>query len=895
MGQIGRTRSRDDALDRARNHSPFLREAIEARPDIVETFATSGAAAAATRALQSDGDTLESSLRRRRHGLALAVALGDLSGELTLEDVTQLLSDFADRAIDEAVRAAITERVPDAEPQGFAVIAMGKLGSHELNYSSDVDLLLLFDPETLPKRGRDDAGEAAVRYGRRVIELLQKRTEYGYVERVDLRLRPSPEVTPIVLPVNAAISHYESSALPWERAAFIRARAAAGDIALGQRFLDAIQPFVWRRSLDFGVIEEVRQISARIRDHFAQGAVIGPGFDLKRGRGGIREVEFFVQIQQMIHGGRDASVRAPATLYAIHALKAADRLDQRTAEELAEAYRFLRTVEHRVQMVDDAQTHLLPADASALDNVAQLHGVSDGEKLLGLLRPHVDRVGAIFDGLAPDTSARLSNDPDILREELRSLGFADGDSAARHIADWRSGKARSLRSPPAQQAFEAMLPGLLRAIAAGADPNHALNRLSDIVERLSSGVNFFRLLEARPGLAHLLAKILAHAPLLADQLARRPELFEGLFDASSFAVPPEAAEFAALLTEAMRGHSYDVALDRARRLVNERRFALGVQLIDRRRDPLEVTEGYARVAEGALVALGQTAANEFEASHGRFADGELVVLGLGRLGGYSLTHASDLDVIYLHTAPADSRSDGLKPLGPNDYFNRLASRVTAAMSVPTAAGPLYEIDARLRPQGSKGMLVVPLEGFERYQREEAWTWEHMALCRARPIFGSVAARERTAAIIGEILRMDRDPAKVIADAVKMRKDMERHKPAHGPLDVKLGRGGLVDLEFAVHVLQLTTHVGLDTRLEVALEELATESLVPANIVESLKLLSRMLVMMRLVAPGDIKPTPETWQLVAEACGSASWDALLAEHDAARQSIAALWDSIKQRA
>ena len=895
MGQIGRTRSRDDALDRARNHSPFLREAIEARPDIVETFATSGAAAAATRALQSDGDTLESSLRRRRHGLALAVALGDLSGELTLEDVTQLLSDFADRAIDEAVRAAITERVPDAEPQGFAVIAMGKLGSHELNYSSDVDLLLLFDPETLPKRGRDDAGEAAVRYGRRVIELLQKRTEYGYVERVDLRLRPSPEVTPIVLPVNAAISHYESSALPWERAAFIRARAAAGDIALGQRFLDAIQPFVWRRSLDFGVIEEVRQISARIRDHFAQGAVIGPGFDLKRGRGGIREVEFFVQIQQMIHGGRDASVRAPATLYAIHALKAADHLDQRTAEELAEAYRFLRTVEHRVQMVDDAQTHLLPADASALDNVAQLHGVSDGEKLLGLLRPHVDRVGAIFDGLAPDTSARLSNDPDILREELRSLGFADGDSAARHIADWRSGKARSLRSPPAQQAFEAMLPGLLRAIAAGADPNHALNRLSDIVERLSSGVNFFRLLEARPGLAHLLAKILAHAPLLADQLARRPELFEGLFDASSFAVPPEAAEFAALLTEAMRGHSYDVALDRARRLVNERRFALGVQLIDRRRDPLEVTEGYARVAEGALVALGQTAANEFEASHGRFADGELVVLGLGRLGGYSLTHASDLDVIYLHTAPADSRSDGLKPLGPNDYFNRLASRVTAAMSVPTAAGPLYEIDARLRPQGSKGMLVVPLEGFERYQREEAWTWEHMALCRARPIFGSVAARERTAAIIGEILRMDRDPAKVIADAVKMRKDMERHKPAHGPLDVKLGRGGLVDLEFAVHVLQLTTHVGLDTRLEVALEELATESLVPANIVESLKLLSRMLVMMRLVAPGDIKPTPETWQLVAEACGSASWDALLAEHDAARQSIAALWDSIKQRA
>ncbi len=323
----------------------------------------SGARAAAQLALESGGDGIDARLRRQRLGLALAVALGDLSGELSLEEVTRLLSDFADKAIDEAVRDAIAERVPDAEAQGFAVIAMGKLGSHELNYSSDVDLLLLFDPHTLPKRARDDAGEAAVRIGRRLIEVLQKRTEDGYVQRVDLRLRPSPEVTPIALPVNAAISHYESSALPWERAAFIRARAAAGDIALGQRFLDAIQPFVWRRSLDFGVIEEVRQISARIRDHFAQGAHIGPGYDLKRGRGGIREVEFFVQIQQMIHGGRDATVREPATVDAIAALLLAKRLDEPAARELAETYRILRTIEHRVQMVDDAQTHLLPVES----------------------------------------------------------------------------------------------------------------------------------------------------------------------------------------------------------------------------------------------------------------------------------------------------------------------------------------------------------------------------------------------------------------------------------------------------------------------------------------------------------------------------------------------------
>jgi glutamate-ammonia-ligase adenylyltransferase len=274
------TSAREDAVTRAEGHSPFLRESLRAHSDIKDCFVDRGAETAVELALAASGDSLDARLRRQRSRLALAVALGDLAGEFSLEQVTAALSAFADQAIDDAIAAAISERVPDADPHGFAVIAMGKLGSRELNYSSDVDLILLFDPVTLPRRERDDSGEAAVRIGRRVIELLQQRTAEGYVARVDLRLRPSPEVTPIALPVDAAISHYESSALPWERAAVIRARACAGDLALGQRFLDSIQPFVWRRSLDFGVIDEVRQISTRIRDHFAQGARIGPGYDL---------------------------------------------------------------------------------------------------------------------------------------------------------------------------------------------------------------------------------------------------------------------------------------------------------------------------------------------------------------------------------------------------------------------------------------------------------------------------------------------------------------------------------------------------------------------------------------------------------------------------------------
>jgi glutamate-ammonia-ligase adenylyltransferase len=894
MDKQARLSARREAAERAKGHSSFLREALLTRPELLESFLDSGASAACDLALSATDADVAVELRRQRLGLALAVALGDLAGDLPLEDVTRFLSDFADRAIDAALREAQRERVPDADPQGFAVIALGKLGSRELNYSSDVDLLLLFDPETLPRRLREDPGEAAVRIARRVIELLQRRTAEGYVARVDLRLRPSPEVTPIALPVNAAISHYESSAMPWERAAFIRARSAAGDLALGERFLASIEPFVWRRSLDFGVIDEVRQISGRIRDHFAQNAQIGPGYDLKRGRGGIREVEFFVQIQQMIHGGRDPSVRVPATLDAIAALIAAERLEDGTANELAQTYRLLRTIEHRAQMVDDAQTHLLPLAPSALDNVAQLHGLGSGDELIALVRPHVERAGEIFDSLAPDEPGGLSNDPDILVRDLRELGFAEPEVAARHIAQWRSGRARSLRSPAASHAFEAMLPGLLHAIAAGADPDHALNRLSDIVERLSSGVNFFRLLEARPALGRLLAKVLAHAPTLADQLARRPQLFEGLFDASSFEMPPAADEFAVQLAAAMQGQPYDVRLDRARRLVNERRFALGVQLIDRRRDPLEVALGYARVAEGALLALGAAAVDEFEEANGGFAGSELIILGLGRLGGCALTHASDLDIIYLHTAAVGTASNGRRPIGPNDYFNRLANRVTAAVSVPTAAGPLYEVDTRLRPEGATGMLAVSLEAFEHYQRSNAWTWEHMALCRARPVFGSPEARQRAQQVIDAILRLPRDPQVVVTDAAKMRAEMERHKPAQSPLDVKLGPGGLVDLEFAVHVLQLTRHVGLDPRLEVALEALTAENLVSTKVIEAQKLLTRMIVMMRLVAPGDVKPTAATWQLVAKACGAESWDELLAEHDAARQSIADLWTNIKQR-
>jgi glutamate-ammonia-ligase adenylyltransferase len=878
---------REVAIERASATAPFLRDGLLHFPEIAARFVSDGAAAAIVDARALGGETVDRALRRQRRALALAVALGDLAGELELEQLTAALSDFADQAIDTALAAAIAERVPGEGTTGFAILALGKLGSRELNYSSDVDLVLLFDPQLLARRERDDPGEAAVRIGRRLVDLLQQRTEDGYVARVDLRLRPSPEVTPIVLPAEAAIAYYESQALPWERAAFIRGRAAAGDLGLGQRFLSEIQPFIWRRALDFGAIDEIRDISTRIRDHYAQGSALAPGFDLKRGRGGIREVEFYTQVQQLIHGGRDPGVRQPAVLDALPALVAAGRLEQDVADALAAAYRRLRTVEHRVQMIDDQQTHRLPVAADALDGVARLDGLADGAALIASLAEHVAFVSTRFDGLSPDRGTRLSNDPDLLTQELGEMGYADVGQVSRMIGGWRSGQMRSLRSPAARTAFEAMLPVLLRAIAEGPDPAHALNRFSDIVERLSSGVNLYRLLEAQPALVAVLCQILVHAPALADQLARRPGLFDGLIDASSFAAPADAATVAARLSDGLARESYDEGLDRVRRMVGERRFALGVQLIARHRDPLDIAMGYAAVAEGAIVALSDAARAEFEAVHGRIPGGELMILGLGRLGGMALTHASDLDLIFLFDAPEQSVSDGAKPLGATDYFNRLAKRVVAALSVATAAGPLYDVDTRLRPQGEQGMLAVRLDAFETYQRDEAWTWEHMALLRARPLYGTPAGRAKLHDAVGRVLAMDRDPAKVRADAATMRDEIALHKPPAGPFDIKLGPGGLVDLEFAVHTLQLVHRTGFDPRLEVAIAALADAGLIDRQADADLRLLSRILVTSRLVSPGGGMPELESRALVAQLCGHADWVSLVEAHDAARQRIASL--------
>ena len=870
------------ALARARDHAPFLRRALERQPALAALLATGDgeAALAAARAAGEDAPDTGAALRRERLALALVLAVGDLAGAFPLARVMGELSSFADRALDRAIAEAIARRVPDAAPQGFIGLALGKHGAGELNYSSDIDPILLYDPDRLPRRPREEPGEAAQRYAHAVQDLLSRPTADGYVFRVDLRLRPASEISPAAISVGAALTHYESSALAWERAAFIRARAAAGDVPAGEAFLAAIRPFVWRRSLDFTALEEIRRLTRRIRDACDGPRLPGPGFDLKRGRGGIREVEFFAQTHQLIYGGRRPALRLRGTRPALDALAAEGIVTAADAALLGAAYDRLRVVEHRLQMVEDRQTHSLPEDRAALDSLARLDGLPDGAALVAELRDLCAGVAERYDTLLGAGTER----PDAAPDQARLRRYEA------RIAEWRE-SIRTLRGGEARAAFDAIVPDLVEAFDAAPDPEHAMARWQTLLTRLPSAVNLFRLFEQRPGLLEQVLRILTLARPLADELARRPALLDALIDRSAADLPPAVPVLARRMRRTDGARDTESRLDRIRQVVGEERFALGVQLIEARHDPLAIAAGLSRVAEAALACAAQAAVDGFEAVHGRVPGGALIVLALGRLGGGALTHASDLDLIYLFSGAIGVESDGERPLTASLYFNRLAQRVTAALSVPTAEGPLYAVDTRLRPQGAQGPVAVSCDSFARYQREEAWSWEHMALTRARPVFGPADERARLAALLREVLARPRDAASLRAEVLAMRAEMAAHKPPAGPLDAKLLRGGLVDAEFIVHFLQLRDGAALHPSLDRAIAGLIAAGRLPPELGPHHRMLTRLLVAARLLAPDGTRPPPAAMAALAAACGFADEAALMAALAAARRAIAACWAAL----
>lgn len=880
-----------DALARARVEAPFLARALGRQPALADLLERGDAAAALEWAAQagSGSASVGVALRRERLAYAAALAIGDLAGSFPLEQVMRELSALADRALDMAITDVITRRVEGAEPQGLIALGLGKHGAGELNYSSDIDPILLYDPTRLPRRDRDEPGEAAQRYARELVQTLSQNTEEGYVFRVDLRLRPASEVSPLAISCDAALTHYESSALAWERAAFIRARAAAGDIAGGEDFLASVRPFVWRSSLDYGAIEEIRRLTTRIRANYSGPQEPGPGFNLKHGRGGIREIEFFAQTHQLIHGGRDTTLRVRGTRAALDALAAAGRIHSDEAELLGDSYDRLRVIEHRLQMVEDRQTHSLPAGA-ALDSVARLDGLADGAALVAELREITAGVARLYDTVIAESDGSDTKivSAQSLSDRLEELGFADPRQLAERISGWRDGRYRTLRSPAALSAFDALMPALLTAFAAADDPERTLLRWEGVLANAPSAINLFRLLEARPALLGQLTSILTLAPTLAEDLGRWPELLDTLLDQSALDLPGTVEQLATRMEAGDAQGDYERQLDRIRVVTGEMRFALGLQLIEAVHDPMDIAAALSRTAEAALCVAHRAAESEFARKHGRIEGSELIVLGLGRLGGGALTHASDLDIIYLFTGETGRESDGDRPLGGTHYFNRLAQRVSAALSVPTAHGALYEIDTRLRPQGTQGPLAASVESFAKYQREAAWTWEHMALTRARVLIGSDEARRGLDAVVSSVLGQERDPAVLRSDVLKMRREMAQHKVPAGPLDAKLLRGGLVDLEFVVHFLQLRDRTGFSPDLGQACAALAVADLVPPELIEAHDFLTRLLVSGRLLATDLSEPPPAAAQALAQACGCEDFPALLRHLREARQEVAAAW-------
>ena len=779
-------------------------------------------------------------LRQAKRQGALIAAVADINGAWALDRVTGALSELAESAIDYAcahlirgaqargeLRRTAGTRDPRAAGRGsgLVVLGMGKLGGRELNYSSDVDLMVLYDPDAAAYHA-DRAGALYVRMARDLVKLLEERTADGYVFRTDLRLRPDPAATPLAVSIPAAITYYESLGQNWERAAMIKARAVGGDKQAGEALLRELRPFVWRRHLDFAAIADIHSIKRQIHTHkAARGAhatIQLEGHDVKLGRGGIREIEFTVQVLQLIWGGRDPALRDPTTLGALAALVAAGKLDRRAAADLADAYVFLRNIEHRLQMVADRQTHRLPEDADGLARIATFAGFDSPEAFAGTFMAHLGRVERHYARLfetAPSLGGEdaggslvftgVENDPETLAT-LSRMGYTSPPSVAAMVRGWHYGHARAMRSERARELMTALMPALLAAFARQIQPDQALARFDALLNRLSAAVQLLSLLQRNPALLDRLAGLLGAAPRLADHVARHPAALEGLLIGSNSGDgSAAAATLPALLKEARH---MEEALEAARRLVIQGKFETDAATLEGTLGMDESGLRRSALADAAISALLPHVTEEFALRHGKVAGGALAVVALGKLGGREMLPGSDLDLmlVYDHDPKAEMSAGRAKkgappirPLPASQYFIRLAHQIVAAITAPGGEGNLYEVDMRLRPSGSKGPVAVSLSAFRRYQAESAWTWERMALTRARVVCGPPALTRRLGQAIRAALTRPVDAATTLGDAAAMRARLLRDLPGDGPWDCKLRAGGLVEVEFVAQALQLT--------------------------------------------------------------------------------------------
>lgn len=877
-----------DFLGGVLSNSPYLRDLSLLNPQRLYGILTEPAPARIDRLLAEAAATkaeteaeLMKQLRLLKQDLALTLGLANIGGVIGLDRVTGGLAGFADAALSAATRFCLNDlaskgkfepRNPD-DPEvdsGFIILAMGKHGAMELNYSSDIDLIVLYDPAVTPIVSSAEPSVEFVRMTRRLVKIMQERTAEGYVFRTDLRLRPDPGATPLAMSVPAALSYYESLGQNWERAALIKARPCAGDIPAGQAFLHEIVPFIWRKYLDFAAIADVQSIKRQIHMHKGHGKIAVAGHNVKLGRGGIREVEFFVQTQQLIAGGRNPDLRGRRTLDMLEGLLEASWIKEDARDELHAAYVFLRGVEHRIQMLNDEQTQLLPKDDEGLLRVAYLMGFDSRDAFEEVFLGHLKRVQRHYAELfedEPELSSELGNlvftgddnDPDTL-ETLSGLGFKQPNDAANIIKAWHFGRYAATRSTKARERLTELHPVLISALASTDNADAALRSFDSFLAKLPAGVQLFSLLKSNPQLLSLLATVMGAAPRMAETVSRRVHVLDSVLDPAFFGAMPTAEEFEEGLDQTLDlARFYEEALDRARIFTQEQQFLIGLRLVSDTLSADKVGHALARLAEVVVDRIMKRVIGHVAESHGVVPGGEVAVLAMGKLGGREMTAASDLDLILLYEAPEDaSQSDGQRPLAISQYYTRLTQRLVTALSAPTAEGALYEVDFRLRPSGNAGPLATNLTGFVSYQEKEAWTWEHMALTRARVI---ASTSEKFSTKIQELLcatlARPRDQKKLADDVRSMRARIQKEKGTKDIWDLKQVAGGLVDIEFLAQFLQLAhAHdkpAVLSQGTEEALEKLRdADVLAPGDadqLLHALRLYHRLTQVLRMALSG----------------------------------------------
>src|SRR5262245_6276197 len=871
----------------------------------------------ARRMIPAAGDEAEVMrlLRRMKAEAALLIGLADIGGVWPVMEVTRLQTALADAAVGAAVdhllaqaqrrgRLHLADPARPSQGSGYIVLAMGKMGSNELNYSSDIDLIVFYDADAAALAPSAEPGAFFVRLTRGLVK-LQQRTADGYVFRTDLRLRPDPAATQIAISTAAALDYYESRGQNWERAAMIKARPCAGDLAAGEALLKELSPFIWRKYLDFAAVADIHAMKRQIHAYRGHDSIAVEGHNIKLGRGGIREVEFFVQTQQLIAGGRQPELRGRETLATLDALAEGGWIGGAARDDLGAAYRFLRVIENRLQMVADEQTHTLPAERERLERFARFAGFADrdgfADALVGHLRNVQRHYASLFEQVAAAEAERrrlsfppAADDRETL-DKLTEMGFRQPLEVSALVRRWSAGGYPALRGAFARSQLIEIVPMLLHQFARTANPDAAVIAFDRFLAGLHGGGRLFSLLLQNPDLVALIALVLGTAPRLADGLAQFPEVMDAVIDPSFFGAPPEEAEVTAGLDRSLaQAASYEDFLDRIRIFAQEQMFLIGTRILSGTVSAEQAGEVFARLADVLIRALHRAIEENFVKQHGRIARQQTAILALGKLGGREMTASSDLDLIVIYDFDSERpESSGPRPLYGSQYFARLTQRLISALTAQTNHGVLYQVDMRLRPSGRSGPLATQIEGFAGYQENEAWTWEHMALTRARVVSAPPEFAARIERVIRELLCRPRDAEAVAADVVEMRRAIASEKGDRDRWDLKYVAGGLIDIEFIAQYLQLVhaaqTPEILDTATVRVLDKAWRLGLLPTEEAEALRPAVRLyhdltqVLRLCLSAPFDHKAAaPGLVGLLARAADVpdfATLDAYLAETQA----------------